>query len=336
MLKKMIIQEAAVTSEPFIIKKNEAVLEFTAVLQDCGVPNRNGRVYPKAVLERGIAAPYIQERLRTKSLFSECGHPFDPSIQRQMTIVSSNAVCLIKELWFEGNLLKGKLETLNTSMGRDFKGLIEQGSIVGFSLRAQGNVVNDPTNNTVIVQDPIQICTWDYVVNPSHSVAWLERVCEETYNSLIKPEKYENRVMALCEATNLFENGSLILLDEKAESFLDYTKFANKKIKTLNETFFYENTDKLSKINEDGTAVIEGEFKTKKVMLEDFMLKDIRNQILKISPKTFLEELELGQAAAEPVATEDKEPEEVSLEVEREDILGDEIEAEEVQEVEIE
>ena len=98
MFKKIIIQESAFTSEPTITKKDLNILEFTAVLQDCGTVNRNGRVYPKSVLERGINSPYIQERLKTKSLFSECGHPFDNSIQRQMTIVPSNAVCLIKDL----------------------------------------------------------------------------------------------------------------------------------------------------------------------------------------------------------------------------------------------
>jgi hypothetical protein len=41
------------------------------------------------------------------------------------------------------------------------KGLIEQGSRVAFSLRAQGNVHRDAQLNATIVESPIQIATYD-------------------------------------------------------------------------------------------------------------------------------------------------------------------------------
>ena len=225
-------------------------------------------------------------------------------------------------------------------MGRDFKGLIEQGSIVGFSLRAQGNIVKDVINNNVVVQDPIQICTWDYVVNPSHNVAWLERVCEETYNSLIKPERFKSQVLALCEARNIFENGNTISLDNaETSNFIDYTPFFNKKSKKLSEVFFLDKENEEVVINEDGTVILEDRNTVKKVILEDFLIKDVRRLISNISTKTFLEGLEtdLGDAAAEPIAEPEEEPTTAAPEVEREDITGeDEIQVDEVDEVIVE
>lgn len=279
--KSFIIQESAIPVSPEGLNKKGDVLSFVAVLQRANEKNRNGRVYPKRVLEEAVNSPYVQERLRTKSLYAECGHPLDQNVQRQMTIDVRNAVCVITELFWEGDLLKGRCETLNTQLGRDFKGLIEQGSIVGFSLRAQGNVQRDPEHGGVVVQSPISVCTWDYVVNPSHSGAFLERICEQSYTNLFNPNRFENKQMALTEAVNLFENGNLIELNgENKKEMKDYTKSYSKNIKLFEEVYVPEKTDRLVSLTEDKRAVIlENEKTQKKVMLEDYIVKDIRSRI---------------------------------------------------------
>ena len=40
-----------------------------------------------------------------------------------MTIDLRNVAFIIKEIWWEGDLLKGRCETANTAVGRDMKGL---------------------------------------------------------------------------------------------------------------------------------------------------------------------------------------------------------------------
>jgi len=280
-MNQFIIHESAIPMSTQIMHNHGDTLEFVAVLQRANEKNRNGRVYPKRVLEEAVNSPYVQERLRTRSLFAECGHPLDNSIQRQMTIDVRNAVCLITELFWEGDLLKGKCETLNTQLGHDFKNILEQGSIAGFSLRAQGNVHADSVNGGVVVDSPIAVCTWDYVVNPSHSGAFLEKICEDSYNSLFKPAAFESRQMALTEAANLFENGALIDLSETQEKdMIDYASTFAKKIKPLSETYIPSEDDKFVSLTEDKRCVIlENESVQKKVLLEDFLLKDIRKRI---------------------------------------------------------
>jgi len=275
----VIILESAFSATPSIVKQNKDTLEFIAILQEADRKNRNGRIYYKKVLESGLESDYIKERLATRSLFVEMGHPLDSSIQRQTTIDVSRACALIEEIWWEGNLLKGKIETLNTSLGRDFKGIIEQGSRVAFSLRAQGKIHPDYSLGATIVDEPIQAITWDYVVNPSHDQAFLERICEETYNTMFTSKNFATPQMALCEAANLYDNGMVRTLNEEEVSKIeDFAKNYNKKVKSLNEVYSYDATDKVREIK-DGIAILENEDKTKKVVLEDYILKDIRNKI---------------------------------------------------------
>ena len=46
-----IINESAITSGAVIEKKSVDTITFIATLQEADAPNRNGRIYPKSVLE---------------------------------------------------------------------------------------------------------------------------------------------------------------------------------------------------------------------------------------------------------------------------------------------
>lgn len=321
-MQNFIINESAVDSSVSIKEKNPNTVEFIAVLQEADRPNRNGRIYSKQVLEHALASPYIQERLATKSLLSECGHPMDTSVERQMTIDMHNAACIIKEFWWEGNLLKAKCETCDTSVGRDMKGLIEQGMKVAFSLRAQGNVHKDPMTGYTVVEDPIQICTYDWVLNPSHDKAFLQSVCEQTFRSFLDNKRVGKGSMALCESTRLYEEGEMIPTNAKSlVETVDYSKSFYKKNKPLTEMYIYDPKDKVQTITENAVYLENGNT-IKKVMLEDYITKDIRNKVAHIMDEEDepaaeaqkAEEVKLGDAAAQPVATADIAPTEAPVE----------------------
>jgi len=277
-MNNFLITESALVSTPQIYKKNPNTVQFIAVMQEANKPNRNNRIYFKETLEQALKSPYVQERLATKSMFGEAGHPADGSVQRQMTIDQRNIAFIIEEFWWEGDLLKAKVETADTVAGRDMKGLIEQGSRVAFSLRAQGNVHYDTRMGATIVESPIQIATYDWVVNPSHEKAFLESICEGTISTLFRGK---NRQLALTESAQLFEQGSLVEIGVTQEKqVIDYAKHFPKKIKTLSEAYIYNENDKLTV---DGRfAILENDNTTKKVVLEDYILKDIRHRITKL------------------------------------------------------
>jgi len=281
-MNKYVINESAHYSDVAVQKRNTNSIEFIAILQEADSKNRNGRIYPKAVLVEALNSPYIRERLATNSWYGEANHPADQSVQRQLTVDLSNVAFLIKEYWWEGNYLKARCETANTSIGRDMMGLIEQGSKVAFSLRAQGNVHRDPITGDTIVEPGMQICTYDWVLQPSHQAAYLQTVCEATMYAMLG--RFGQGAMALCEATNLFENGELIDMEKTVElKTIDYTKSYTPNLKPLREMYIPHEKDELVSI-EEGVVTVKSEVDNalKKIVVEDYLVKDIRDRISKL------------------------------------------------------
>jgi len=68
-----ILNEHLQPTKPKILESNEMYVAFNATLQDGDTPNRNKRRYPTKVLQEGLTTPYLQERLKTKSFYGECG-----------------------------------------------------------------------------------------------------------------------------------------------------------------------------------------------------------------------------------------------------------------------
>jgi hypothetical protein len=279
-----IIHEGAQFGEISVQKKNLDTLEFITVLQEADAPNRNGRVYPKAVLEKALNAPNIRERLATNTWYGEANHPLDNSVQRQMTIDLRNVAFLIKEIWWEGNILKGRCETANTSVGRDMKGLIEQGCRVAFSLRAQGNVHTNPATGLVEVEDGLQILGYDWIQVPSHSKAFMEKICEATIMAMYRTTKGNLNSQILCESENLFLYGDIFDTDRvDLYEEIDYTKNYTTKLKKVSDMYVPENYDEVSLI-EGKNVIIKNNSKNiiKKVLTEDYIVKDIRGKIIEL------------------------------------------------------
>jgi hypothetical protein len=210
-----ILTEAGVESKPEIIQSTKQYVRMNCILQEGDVENRNRRIYPTKILQEAIKAPYIVERLKTKSLLGECGHPLDQSIERQMTIDMSRASHIITDLKFDRNLMKGVVETANTRIGRDMKGLVEQGCKVAFSFRGMAPIKTE--SGKQVISNPMKALTWDWVLHPSHVPAYMENVIE----SAMITSNNEDIQIALTES-NLREFLSREgVMHEAAETFLN-------------------------------------------------------------------------------------------------------------------
>jgi hypothetical protein len=132
-----------------IIKESKDMLdhskpfEFYAVLQKYNTPNRNGRIYPEKILKRE----------------------------------SENYT----EVWWEGNVLMGKLKLL-TSPGFHERGIVStkgdmaanylrQGVTLGISSRGVGSLKKVGEQNEV--QDDFELICFDLVSSPSTPGAYL-------------------------------------------------------------------------------------------------------------------------------------------------------------------
>ena len=157
----------------------EEPLVVYAVMQKYGVENRNGRVYPESIL-RKEAENYLK-LIKEKRAMGEADHPESSIVA--ISRISHNVV----ELWWEGNVLMGKLEIIMSPgfvnqgiiscEGDQVANLLRKGLMIGVSSRGVGSLQKENGKN--IVQDDFELICWDVVTSPSTPGSWIYK--EETY-----------------------------------------------------------------------------------------------------------------------------------------------------------
>jgi hypothetical protein len=163
------------------IEKNNGVLVVEGVIQRAGAKNHNGRVYPKDILEAEVKK-YIEGPIVERRAYGELDHSNE-------SIINLKNVCLnIQKLWWENDDLMGKIEILTTPSGNIVKELFKCGGTVGISSRALGSV-RQLDENTVEVQDDLELICWDIVSSPSTHGAFVTPINEGA--SRLPHGKYE-------------------------------------------------------------------------------------------------------------------------------------------------
>ena len=173
-----IVNEEFTASTPSILADDNRSIIFEAILQEADAPNRNKRIYGKDVLSEALNNPTVKEKIANKCFYGEAGHPLSTDIKRQAYIDQTNISHIVTSVKWEGNLLKGIVETAQTATGFDMRGLIRQGSKVSFSLRALGNVVKQD-GAYMRVYSPLMIVCYDWVTIPSHPKAYMTKTISE-------------------------------------------------------------------------------------------------------------------------------------------------------------
>ncbi len=147
--------------------------EFYAVLQKYNTPNRNGRVYPERILKR--EADNYKKMIEKGVSLSELNHP-------ESSLIDLDRVShIITEVWWDGNILMGKLKLL-TSPGFHERGIVStkgdmaanylrQGVTLGISSRGVGSLKKVGEQNEV--QDDFELICFDLVSSPSTPGAYL-------------------------------------------------------------------------------------------------------------------------------------------------------------------
>lgn len=180
-------------------------LFIEGVFAQSELKNRNGRIYPKAVMESAVGK-YIKEFVNTKRALGELSHPESrPQVKPEL------ACHLITEMRMDGNNVMGKAKILNTPQGQIVRGLLEGGVQLGVSTRALGSVKEQ--NGSTVVQPDFQLFAVDVVSDPSGIDCWVNSVNESaewvvTDDGQIL-EKYKSQVnkgLSEEQALNLFAN----------------------------------------------------------------------------------------------------------------------------------
>lgn len=119
---------------------------------------------------------------------------------------------------------------------------------------------------------------------PSHDAAFLESICEETRTAMLYGNRFPNKQIALVESANIYENGELIDMDKPSEIITeDYRGSYTTNLKKRSEMYFPEAGDTVKSMTLTETVIMNPETrKIKKVLTEDYLVKDIRRNILNL------------------------------------------------------
>jgi hypothetical protein len=175
-----------------IIKESEKMdyrnpFEFYAVLQKYNTPNRNGRFYPEKILKR--EAENYKKIIKKGLSTSELNHP-------ESSLIDLDRVShIITDIWWDNNILMGKLKLL-TSPGFHERGIVStkgdiaanlmrQGVTLGISSRGVGSLKKVGERNEV--QDDFELICFDLVSSPSTPGAYL-------FDDLNERDKYEENL----------------------------------------------------------------------------------------------------------------------------------------------
>ena len=82
----------------------------------------------------------------------------------------------IKDMWWDGDNVMGKIEILPTPSGNILKALIESGVTVGVSSRGMGSLKQ--VGEVAEVQDDFELLCWDFVSTPSNPGSYMHTIKE--------------------------------------------------------------------------------------------------------------------------------------------------------------
>lgn len=147
-------------------KKSYAI---EGIFMQAETKNRNGRVYPKPVMEAAVNK-YNQEQVVKGRAVGELNHPEGPTVN--LDKVSHK----IESLQWQGNDVVGKARILNTPMGEIVKGLLDGEVNLGVSTRGMGSLQKE--GSAMVVKPDFILNAVDIVQDPSAPSAFVNGIME--------------------------------------------------------------------------------------------------------------------------------------------------------------
>ena len=162
------------------LEDNNGRLIVNGVLQRAEAENQNGRVYPRNILEREVQK-YKNREIKENRAFGELDHPESSVVELK------NTSHIVRDVYWKGDDVMGKVEILKTPAGNILKELLEAGCTVGISSRGMGSVKEASNGKTVTVEDDFDLICWDFVSNPSTHGAFMRPMNESVVGKAKTP-----------------------------------------------------------------------------------------------------------------------------------------------------
>ncbi len=213
-------------SKPQIIKEQDnqeqnKTIKFKLNLIECDKPGFNRRIYPKEEVQKQVNQ--LESKLKNRQLLGELDHPTGDD-ERTGYIYIKEQSHLITDLKFNGNVLEGTIEVLNTPNGNLLMSVLKQDVQIGQSLRQVGELYLS-TNNTY-VQRNLDIITWDIVQNPSYDITYFTKeqlveninyMLKHRYKKLFEGQRSRDGINKLVELVSfkVIDDFGLTIDDDK-------------------------------------------------------------------------------------------------------------------------
>jgi len=168
-------------------KNGQKTYYIKGVFMESDTKNRNGRVYPNAIMEKEIGR-YNTDYVKQNRAMGELGHPEGPTVNLER--VSH----IIKNLSVDGKQIIGEAKIMDTPYGKIVKNLIDEGAKLGVSSRGMGSLKEQDGVN--VVQEDFMLAAVDVVADPSAPNAFVNGIMEGKEwiwdNGVLKPVVIEN------------------------------------------------------------------------------------------------------------------------------------------------
>lgn len=182
--------------------KNGNLMNVLVAFAQSDLKNSNGRIYPKALLQREISR--VQNEIDSGGFLGQADHPASGNTQLR------NVSHIVNKMWMDdGGKCWSELKILDTTAGKNLKTIILAGGKLGVSTRGFGTM--DRTSS--MVNDDYKLANLDIVTNPSFQAGTFTKDAvfesanldiehkENTMNKLKKVEPkdcfYESRIAGI-------------------------------------------------------------------------------------------------------------------------------------------
>lgn len=195
------------------------------------IKNRNGRVYPSAVLEKEMNR-YIEQFIKPKRALGELGHPDGPQIN------GDRVSHLITEMKKENSNFIGKAKILGTPMGEIVKTFIDEGVKIGVSTRGLGSV-KQGKDGIMEVQNDFHLATVDVVTDPSGPDCFVKGIMENTqyYFDIATSSWLPGAALIEQDETAVIDDVSNYIEKEQFDEAMEKLQRLSDEVKALKESY---------------------------------------------------------------------------------------------------
>lgn len=204
-------------------ESNQKQYIIKGIIMEGEIRNRNGRIYPKAILEAEVNR-YVTENVYKKRAYGELNHPTTGP-----TINLDRVSHLFTELRMDNNNAVGTAKILDTPMGKIVKALIDEGASLGISSRGMGSLKKG-RDGAMEVQNDFKLSTaGDIVADPSAPNAFVEGIVEgrSWVYDLAASEWIENPDSVHEAIEDIIETAKYSKKELEEKALQKFTKFIN-------------------------------------------------------------------------------------------------------------